>query len=198
MRVAGLRERKKQRTRRAIADVALARFARDGFDATSVQQICSEAEIAVSTFYSYFPSKEATAFADDEERADLVARVLADAASVEPAHRVLRAASLALAERDQAHRPEMFRRHELVTHEPALGAYAARRQAEHIERFTALLADHVGVDRARDLRPRLAVAMAMAAVDAAWAGWLSNDGAELVDLVSQAHDALDSGLAQVF
>jgi AcrR family transcriptional regulator len=194
----GLRQRKKARTRRLIANAALARFARDGFDATSVQQICDDAEVAVSTFYGYFPSKEATAFPDDDTRADQVAAALRDAPASEPPHRLLRAASLNLAKHDQANRSDVLRRLEVIAHEPALGAYAARRQAEHIERFTALLAARLHVDHSADLRPRLAVATAMAAISAAWAAWLSNSDADLVELVNQAHDALDAGLAHIF
>jgi AcrR family transcriptional regulator len=44
-----------------------------GFEATTVESICAQAEVAVSTFYAYFESKEATAFPDEDARAALVA-----------------------------------------------------------------------------------------------------------------------------
>jgi AcrR family transcriptional regulator len=194
----GLRERKKARTRRLIADAALARFARDGFDATSVQQICDDAEVAVSTFYGYFPSKEATVFLDDDVRADQVAAVITEAPEGDPPHQLLRRASLALAEHDLANRAEMVRRLEVIGREPALSAYAARQQAEHTERFAALLAERLGLDPTTDLRPRLAVAMTMAAVNAAWSAWLSSDRSDLISLADQAHDVVDTGLARTF
>ena len=192
---AGLRERKKQRTRAQIATAALQRFFRDGFDATSVQQICDDAEVAVSTFYAYFTSKEATVFPDDDERADLVAAAIVEASPEESAAAVLRHASLALARRDNSDRTAIMRRLKLVNREPALAAYAARRQAEHVDRFTALLARRMGVDPVRDMRPRLAVATSMAAVLAAWSAWLAQPKSDLLSLVTQAHDLLDHGLA---
>jgi AcrR family transcriptional regulator len=60
----GRRERKKERTRQAIAAAALRQFSAHGFDATTVAAICEEADVAVSTFYVYFDSKEAAAFPD--------------------------------------------------------------------------------------------------------------------------------------
>ena len=59
----GLRERKKQRTRRTIVDVATRLFAEQGYDATTLVQIADEAEIAPSTFFNYFPAKVDIVFA---------------------------------------------------------------------------------------------------------------------------------------
>ncbi|HBX23111.1 MAG TPA: TetR/AcrR family transcriptional regulator [Desulfotomaculum sp.] len=53
------RERKKERTRKAIIGTALTLFARQGFDSTSMEQIAQEADIAKATLYNYFPNKEA-------------------------------------------------------------------------------------------------------------------------------------------
>jgi AcrR family transcriptional regulator len=162
-----------------------------------VQQICDDAEVAVSTFYGYFPSKEATVFLDDDVRADQVAAVITEGPAGDPPHRLLRRATLALAEHDLVNRAEMARRLEVIGREPALSAYAARRQSEHTERFAALLAERLGLDGI-DLRSRLAVAMTVAAVNAAWSAWLSSDRSDLISLANQAHDVLDTGLARTF
>ncbi len=63
----GLRERKKARTRAAIQDHALRLFVEQGYAATTVEQIAEAAEISPSTFFRYFPSKEAVAFKDELE-----------------------------------------------------------------------------------------------------------------------------------
>lgn len=57
--------------RREILDAAQACFERRGFHATSMDQICAEANISPGGLYRYFPSKEAiiAAMADDERRA---------------------------------------------------------------------------------------------------------------------------------
>ena len=53
----GLRERKKQRTRRTIVEVAIALFAKQGYVETTLVEISAAAEIAPSTFFNYFSSK---------------------------------------------------------------------------------------------------------------------------------------------
>src|SRR5262249_43771945 len=60
----GLRERKKQRTREAIATVALALFAERGYQQTTVAEIAEAAEVSKGTLFAYFPSKEEIVFAD--------------------------------------------------------------------------------------------------------------------------------------
>ncbi|HEY4349110.1 MAG TPA: TetR family transcriptional regulator [Gaiellaceae bacterium] len=59
----GLRERKKQRTRHTIIEVATKLFAERGYTETTLAQIADAAEIAPSTFFNYFPSKVDIVFA---------------------------------------------------------------------------------------------------------------------------------------
>jgi AcrR family transcriptional regulator len=56
--MAGLRERKKQRTRQHISDVATGLFLERGFDDVTVAEIAEAAEVSVNTVYNYFPAKE--------------------------------------------------------------------------------------------------------------------------------------------
>ena len=56
--MAGLRERKMQQTRDRIEETALELFAAAGYDETTVETICLQAEVSPATFYRYFGSKE--------------------------------------------------------------------------------------------------------------------------------------------
>ncbi|WP_338494857.1 TetR family transcriptional regulator [Streptomyces sp. SJL17-4] len=73
----GLRERKKERTRQALSDVAVALFLERGFDAVSVAEVAAAAEVSKPTLFRYFPAKEDLVlhrFADHEDES---ARVVA-------------------------------------------------------------------------------------------------------------------------
>jgi AcrR family transcriptional regulator len=54
----GLRERKKGRTRRLIADTAARLFAERGYEQVAVIDVAREAEVSEQTVYNYFPTKE--------------------------------------------------------------------------------------------------------------------------------------------
>jgi AcrR family transcriptional regulator len=60
-----LRERKKIRTRRQIADAAAALFAAKGYDAVTVAEIARLAEVSEQTVYNFFPSKEQLVLDED-------------------------------------------------------------------------------------------------------------------------------------
>jgi AcrR family transcriptional regulator len=69
---AGLRERKKQRTRQALSDTAIAMFLAAGFDQVAVADIAAAAEVSKPTLFKYFPTKEDLVlyrFADHEDEA---------------------------------------------------------------------------------------------------------------------------------
>jgi AcrR family transcriptional regulator len=57
----GLRERKKQQTRSAIHDAAFRLIEEQGLEATTIDQICQEADVSTRTFFNYYPSKAAAA-----------------------------------------------------------------------------------------------------------------------------------------
>ncbi|MFF0477277.1 TetR/AcrR family transcriptional regulator [Streptomyces sp. NPDC004284] len=67
---AGLRERKKARTRQALSDAAIALFLEKGFDGVSVAEVAAAAEVSKPTLFRYFPAKEDLVlhrFADHED-----------------------------------------------------------------------------------------------------------------------------------
>ena len=53
------RDRKKERTRREIYEAAMRLFARSGFGAVTIAEICEAADVGRGTFFLHFPSKAA-------------------------------------------------------------------------------------------------------------------------------------------
>ncbi|PCI92894.1 hypothetical protein COB11_06310 [Candidatus Aerophobetes bacterium] len=74
--VSGLRERKKLRTREALVGVAWTLFERRGFDGVTVDEISAAAGVSRSTYFRYFPTKEAVVFPHQEARLARFAQIL--------------------------------------------------------------------------------------------------------------------------
>lgn len=73
-----LRERKKQQTRSRLVEVSSRLFAEQGYDATTLEQICSEADVSVPTLLSYFESKERLALAPNYDRFEELRDLITD------------------------------------------------------------------------------------------------------------------------
>ena len=56
--MAGLRERKRRRTFKAIHDAALRLFEERGYGAVTVADIAEAAEVSRATVFAYYPAKE--------------------------------------------------------------------------------------------------------------------------------------------
>jgi AcrR family transcriptional regulator len=74
----GLRERKKQRTREAIARAAHELFVERGYTTTTLPDIAEAADVSTRTIFAYFPSKEDILFDDLEQMKAALARAVAD------------------------------------------------------------------------------------------------------------------------
>jgi AcrR family transcriptional regulator len=66
--MAGLREKKKNKTRKALIDAAVKLFSQNGYENTSVDELAREAGVGKSTIYGYFHTKNEIflAFCEDE------------------------------------------------------------------------------------------------------------------------------------
>lgn len=86
----GRRERKKAATRQKIADTALRLFLERGYDAVGIREVAAEADVAVTTLFSHFASKEALVFEQDEDFEQRLTRAVTGRAPREPLMPALR------------------------------------------------------------------------------------------------------------
>jgi AcrR family transcriptional regulator len=72
----GLRERKKARTRQAIADAAARLFAERGYEQVAVSDVAGAAEVSEQTVYNYFPTKDQLVTDRDQLVQDELSRLI--------------------------------------------------------------------------------------------------------------------------
>jgi AcrR family transcriptional regulator len=166
----GLREVKKERTRRAIEDAAIALFAERGYQATTVADIAAAADIAPRTFFAYYRSKEDVLFGDADQTFDELEAHLRERPAGEPTFDALRrwidegmTDDLAEAQdREQTVR-------EIVAANESLQARERRLMGRFEDLLAAAVATDLG-DEPSALRPRMVAAAAVAAL------WCLRDG----------------------
>lgn len=136
----GRRERKKAATRQKIADTALRLFLERGYDAVGIRDVASEADVAVTTLFSHFASKEALVFEQDEDFEQRLTRAVTDRASHEPLIPALRLEIQALVRHCTADSAAPI--WHMVTASPALREYEESMRLRHAESLaTAIAAD---------------------------------------------------------
>jgi AcrR family transcriptional regulator len=161
----GLRERKKEQTRRAIADAAFRLFAERGFQATTVADIAEAADIAPRTFFAYFPSKEDVLFANFNETFDAVEERLRARPAGESTFDALGAWIAGQVPEMEADSANAAVRRRLGCENPSIAA----RERHLLGRFEAIITESVAADLGdppTDLRPRMIGAAAVAAITA--------------------------------
>ncbi len=159
----GLRERKKQRTRRQIIEAAIGLFAERGFERTTIGEIAEAADIAPRTFFAYFPTKEAVVFHDfDEVHARFAARI-SERPAGESTIDALRAFIVEVVTGTDFGDPTDRRRQQLIRCTPSLQEH----DRALLARFEDTLAEGVARDLdapAESVRARMVAAAAAAAI----------------------------------
>ncbi|MEU5520616.1 TetR family transcriptional regulator [Streptomyces sp. NPDC047860] len=155
----GLRARKKQRTRDAIADAAVSLFLERGFDRVSVNDIAAAADISKPTLFRYFPTKEDLVLHRFTDHLGEAARVVRDRTpDLDPVTALHRHFLAGLDRHDPVtglnDHPEVVAFHRLVFSTPSLAGRLAQYQIEDEE----ALADAFG----EGIRARLRAAQVLA------------------------------------
>ena len=191
----GLRERKKLERRERIEAAAVDLFERDGFGATTIENIAARADIAPRTFFSYFATKEDVVLADYTERLDRIVAVLAQRPSAEAPWAALRAAFLDVADDYLARRHELIRRFSIVADNPSVYARSLQLQAGWEDALSVVLADR-GRYRAGDVTPGLLASAALACMRSSLRHWQTTGRhSNLPALVAMCFDRVGDGMA---
>ncbi|MEV6010704.1 helix-turn-helix domain-containing protein [Streptomyces sp. NPDC051976] len=136
----GRRERKKAATRQKIADTALRLFLERGYEAVGIRDVAAEADVAVTTLFSHFASKEALVFELDDDFEQRLTRAVADRAPGEPLLPALRREVQSLVRHCAADGATPIWR--LIDETPALRQYEESMRLRHAESLaTAIAAD---------------------------------------------------------
>ncbi|GLY83434.1 TetR/AcrR family transcriptional regulator [Actinoallomurus iriomotensis] len=134
----GRRERKKAATRQKIADAALRLFLERGYDAVGIRDVAAEADVAVTTLFSHFASKEALVFEQDEDFEQRLTQAVTDRASHEPLIPALRREIHALVRHCTADGAAPIWR--MIDESPALREYEESMRLRHAESLAAAIA----------------------------------------------------------
>ncbi|MFI9406617.1 TetR family transcriptional regulator [Nocardia sp. NPDC052316] len=141
--VRGLRERKKERTRRTIRLEAFRLFREQGYGETTVEQIAAAAEVSPSTFFRYFPTKEQLVLADDLDPV-LIEAVRAQPPELAPLTAFRRAMAAVFAELPAEQQAFEQERQALIYHVPELRSALGLEMERNIDMVSAVMAERVG------------------------------------------------------
>jgi AcrR family transcriptional regulator len=140
---AGLRERKKAKTRAAIREHAMCLFEEQGYAATTVDQIAEAAEVSPSTFFRYFPTKEDVVLTDDFDPL-IVEAIRSQPAGLPPVKALLDGMRAAFGEMDEhAWRLER-RRQAIIGAVPELRARILQQTFAAVDLLAGVLAEREG------------------------------------------------------
>lgn len=160
----GLRERRKQRTRQWISDVATRLFIAHGFDQVTIAEVAAAAEVAKMTVTNHFPRKEDLVFDVHEELIAGPARAVSERRPGESALDALRRGYFdALARQDAVLGFAGIEFVELITGSPTLRARLREIHEAREEALAAVLAQ----ESAEDASTVRAVAAQLCATDRA-------------------------------
>jgi AcrR family transcriptional regulator len=188
-----LRERKKQRTRQALIDTALALFGEHGFGGVTLDEVCAEVEVSKRTFFRYFTGKEAVAMAPLED----MWRAFLDGLETCPADGrplldLLESVLLTALDRvaDGTWASRALRSYRLLQVTPSMDAHGLHFCEDTLRSVLEIL--HRRLDLPDDARPRLAGDMLVAAWRHALGGWAAeaDDPPSVADLAARVREAM--------
>ena len=189
---AGLRERKKVRTRETIRAHALRLFTTQGYDATTVQQIIADVEVSESTFFRYFPTKSDVILTDDFDPV-IVAAFQRQPPELAPVAALRAAFHEAFGQLTAEEIAGQSARMHLILAVPELRAAMLDQFGQALGLLASVLAERTGRS-ADDMAVRTLAGAVVGAAMAVMFAMLDDPGADLAALFDEAMRLLENGL----
>ena len=187
-----LRERKKIKTRILVQKQAMRLFRKQGYEATSVEQIAAAAEISPSTFFRYFPSKEDLILYDPLDMT--IIEVFRDQPlnlGIIPAIRAtIHEAFKNLSDEEIA---EMQEKERIMRAVPALRARSIDELIKSLDSFAKVLAERLGRS-SDDLVVRTVVGAIMGVIMSVYFAVSEDNFPNFLNLLDTALEQLETGL----
>ncbi|HVV11511.1 TetR/AcrR family transcriptional regulator [Amycolatopsis sp.] len=186
-----LRERKKLRTRQALAETAVAMFTEHGFEATTLDALVDAVDVSKRTFFRNFPSKEDVALTAVRQFWDTFLEIVGEGELAAPLFDALREVLLEAVSRMDDYWFRQFRPTlELVQSSPSLEGHTLR-YCSDVQRE---LVRRIG--RGDEMELRLLIEVVVASWRVAIAAWQeSGDPAELPAQIERAFAAIPRSLS---
>jgi len=186
-----LRELKKDLTRQALLAAANRRFRSQGFAATTIDEICSDAGVSRRTFFRYFAIKEALAFPNRAERYSRFLELLESAPSRESPLTSLRRIAQLFAREYAANREQLIAQQRVIACTPSLIAHEHDIDRDWENAMAMVFARRLGGGDEAELRAHMLAGAAIGVIRATMRYWFDRDGrADLGELGDLALDAL--------
>ena len=178
-------------SRRALELIALRLFTRQGFDATTIEQIAAEAGVSKRTFFRYFSSKAGVLWSEFDHEVETIRAALAEEPAGVPMMDAIRRAVVTAKHYGLPDVPELRLRMNLIATVPALQSSAAVHYAAWEEAISDFAATRLG-QGAESLYPLAVGRATLAACRAAYDRWSARADADLtfyLDAALSAHTA---------
>lgn len=183
-----LRDNKKAQTRAALRSAALRLFRNKGFDRTTIDEIAAEAGVSRTTFFRYYPTKEAVVFDRSREIGEVFRRWISERPRNENPLEAFEGSLLALAREtrgDPNLAQESLAMEELFQRNPALRKRQNELTQEQVALVAQALADRDG--RPVDAEHRLAAGIGLVVSQAVRDLWHASRGAADVEALLKEH-----------
>ncbi len=175
-----------------MARAALELFHRQGYDATTVDQIAAAVGVGRRTFFRYYGSKHDVVWGEFDAELDRLRARLADAPGDRPMMEVLREAVVSTNRFGAGETDELRIRIGLISSVPSLVAHSAVRYAAWCDVIAQFVAGRTG-SAPDDLGPQTVARAALGAAEAAFACWALRGDDELADELDRAFRMLAAG-----